>query len=199
VPGGPCIVSPRLPLQAAACAGVRPAAASSAPTQPACARVPPALQAWWEYSHSGADVGRMGRARTKIYAAVSETLMRLGVRWGGVGGGGACARAAACRGGNQCCKAAHAATVPPPLQPGSTLRPRTVQVHLACHPGCVGSGAHAGSCWGRHQHCRDGSGCGQEATMSLSLTRTWQSAGWHQPACHTTTCGHRTDAAAMLN
>ena len=60
----------------------------------------------WEYSHSGVDVGRMNRARTRMYTALSQALCSVGARYtwpptadimggGGGGGGGGTAPAAA--------------------------------------------------------------------------------------------------------
>ncbi|KDD76404.1 hypothetical protein H632_c237p0 [Helicosporidium sp. ATCC 50920] len=39
------------------------------------------LSIWWSYSHSGIDLGRMGRARTLMYKALVQELVKLGVRY----------------------------------------------------------------------------------------------------------------------
>lgn len=48
------------------------------------------VSVYWEYSHSGADGGRIGRARTKMYAALSATMAAAGARytWPAMGGDG---------------------------------------------------------------------------------------------------------------
>lgn len=49
-----------------------------------CPVDPPPLplptQIWWQYSHNGVDLGRTGRNRTKMYAALAQTMMKAGIR-----------------------------------------------------------------------------------------------------------------------
>ncbi|EFN57637.1 hypothetical protein CHLNCDRAFT_57189 [Chlorella variabilis] len=39
------------------------------------------ISVYWEYAHSGADGGRLGRNRTKMYTALSEAMTRSGCRY----------------------------------------------------------------------------------------------------------------------
>lgn len=40
-----------------------------------------AVSIWWQYSHNGVDLGRTGRNRTKMYAALAQTMMKAGIRY----------------------------------------------------------------------------------------------------------------------
>jgi hypothetical protein len=121
------------------------------PTPFACLPACPALQVYWEYSHSGADGGRIGRARTKMYAALSATMAAAGARCA------LCARAVRGVGGVVWSGVRSRVCVSP--RPGSACLPALIHAPL-----CPCAQVHlAGDGWGRRRRatprCTHGQRC----------------------------------------